>query len=106
MNNHDYGLLVEENDVSGGIAQFLTENGYYSTIMTQYEGHPVYIQSLQIILQFKGDKLEISRTAKWSDDDYDYGNRLAILLADIALSEPNSLDQLLTVLNKLANLLT
>ncbi len=82
------GLMVEEGDVSGAIAAFITENGYYATVLTQYDDHPIYIQRLMCRLNLKDSKIVVREV----DTE--------VAIATIDLSHPDSLDQIIGVLKQ------
>lgn len=82
------GLMVEEGDVSGAIAGFITENGYYATVQTEYPDHPIYVQKLMCRLHLSGHDLTIKEVGT------------SVTIGSVDLSDPTSLDHLLELLKQ------
>ncbi len=85
------GLMVEAGDVSGAIAAFITENGFYATVQTEYDEQPIYIRSLKCRIFLEDQKLVIKSVGT--------SGLMESLITKIDLSHPDSLNKLLSELD-------
>lgn len=86
------GLAGEEDSVSAAIADFLTENGFYATVMTQYDDQPVYVQKLSLLLFIRDDKILFRMVM--AHEAIKHGRE------ELDLIDPDSLDTLLAEMKR------